>query len=294
MDFKAYLAANARKLDVRLYEHLFENTDAQSVLEELRKYQNSDGGFGHSLESDLRLPSSSALATVVALQYVAKVNSPAYEIVEKAVRYLVTTYNVDKQGWINIPPQADEYPRAPWWNYAYVLSWAGWGNPSAEILGYLLECKAIVSDQPFLNKISDQAIGRLNAITEPEQHEVKCYIRLYERSDKNLQAKLHNKIASHIKMLAKTSPKDWEGYAATPLTFIDSPESPFADVFDKNTLIENAHFIKAQLMGCNHWEPTWEWGQFEDEWVRAKKEWSGKLTVDNLLVLKAFGVGLDG
>lgn len=290
MDFKTYLVANARTLDLRLYEHLFENADAEPILEELSKYQNNDGGFGHSLEPDLRLPDSSALATTVALQYLAKVNAPANELTQKAIRYLVANYNNEKQCWVNIPPEADEYARAPWWNYADVLNWAGWGNPSAEILGYLLENKDIVSDQQLLDRISRQAVDRLNAITEPEQHEVKCYIRLYERSGKELQAKLYDTIATHIKALAKMDSNDWKGYVATPLTFIDSPGSPFVGLFDKQTLTRNANFIKAKLIGGNHWNPTWEWGRFEDEWAKAKKDWSGKLTVDNLTLLRAFGL----
>jgi hypothetical protein len=293
MNFKTYLEANARKLDMYIYEYLFEQADVQSVLDELSKYQNGDGGFGNSLEPDMRLPGSSALATTVALQYLAKVDAPDNELTMKAVRYLVTTYDDKRRRWVNIPPETDKYPRAPWWNYTDVLEWAGWGNPSAEILGYLLENNDIVSNQRFLDEISEQAINRLNMITEPEQHEVKCYIRLYERADAGLQAKLYNRLAAHIKELAKTDPKDWGGYVATPLTFVDSLESPFANLFDKQILIDNASFIKNELVDGNHWKPTWSWGQFEDEWVQAKKDWSGKLTIDNLLLLRAMGTRFD-
>ncbi|HKU18664.1 MAG TPA: hypothetical protein VJP80_05310 [Candidatus Saccharimonadales bacterium] len=293
MNFKTYLEANARKLDQRLYEYLFESAGVQPVFDELSKYQNSDGGFGYSLEPDMRLPDSSALATTVALQYLAKVNALDNEPAQKAVRYLMETYDNERQCWVNIPPKADEYPRAPWWNYADVLSWAGWGNPSAEILGYLLENKDIVNDLQFLDRISKQAVDRLCAITEPEQHEVKCYVRLYERAGKELRTKLYDKIAAHIKALAKTNLKEWEGYVATPLTFVDSPGSPFADLFDKQTLTDNANFIKDKIVDGNHWEPAWQWGRFEDEWPEAKKDWSGKLTVENLLLLKAFEIKLD-
>lgn len=293
MNFKTYLENNARKLDLRLYEYLFENANAQLVFDELSNYQNGDGGFGHSLEPDMRLPDSSALATTIAMQYLAKINTPANELTQKAIQYFVATYDENKKCWVNIPPKADEYPRAPWWDYADVLNWADWGNPSAEILGYLLENKDIVNDQQFLDKVSKQAVDRLFAITEPEQHEVKCYVRLYERAGKELQGKLYDKIAAHIKVLAKTDPTEWEGYAATPLTFIDSPESPFADLFDKQTLIQNINFMKAKLVDGNHWEPTWQWGRFEDDWSQARKDWSGKLTVEHLLLLKAFGVRFD-
>jgi hypothetical protein len=205
----------------------------------------------------------------------------------------VATYDDERQCWVNIPPEADAHPRAPWWNYKDVLKWAGWGNPSAEVLGYLLENAGTVNDQQFLDKTSEQAVSRLNAIVEPEQHEVKCYIRLYERAGKELQAKLHDRLAEHIIQLAKTDPKDWEGYVATPLTFVDSPDSAFAGLFDKQVLADNANFIKSKLVSGDHWEPAWEWGQFEDEWARAKKDWSGKLTVENLCLLKSFGLSIE-
>lgn len=293
MNFKKYLETNARKLDLRLYEYLFEQADAQPVLDELCRFQNVDGGFGNGLEPDLQLPVSSALATIVALQYLSKLGGTGKELARKATQYLATSYNDEKQRWVNIPPEADKYPRAPWWNYADVLNWAGWGNPSAEILGYLLEYADLVNDPILITELSEQAISRLHDITEPEQHEVKCYIRLYERADKTLQVKLQDQIAMHIMLLAKTDQKDWEGYVATPLTFIDSPHSPFADLFDKQLLIDNVLFIKDTLVDSSHWEPTWEWGRFEAEWAQAKKDWSGKLTVDNLMLLRAFGIGFD-
>jgi len=141
--------------------------------------------------------------------------------------------------------------------------------------------------------VSEQAIRRLDEITDPEQHEVKCYIRLYQRADRDLQAKLYDRLAAQIKALAKTDPKDWKGYVATPLTFIDSPDSPFAGLFAKQVLINNANFIKDRIIDGGHWEPAWEWGRFEKEWAQAKQDWSGKLTVENLELLKAFGVKVN-
>lgn len=71
---KPYLEQYARKLDLYLYEYLFEGADSAPVLKELSVYQNADGGFGHALEADLRLPNSSALATTIALQYLSRIN----------------------------------------------------------------------------------------------------------------------------------------------------------------------------------------------------------------------------
>src|SRR5215469_13791066 len=75
MVIQSYLQEHARKLDLALYEYFFGGASPQLVLNELATYQNADGGFGKALEPDLRLPDSSALATVVAFQYVSLINA---------------------------------------------------------------------------------------------------------------------------------------------------------------------------------------------------------------------------
>src|SRR5438477_10688623 len=107
MHSKSYLQAHARKLDLYLYEHLFEDASAQPVLNELAAYQNADGGFGKALEPDLRSPDSSALATTVAFQYLSQITVDADELVGKAIHYLLDDYDDTKKRWINIPPSAD-------------------------------------------------------------------------------------------------------------------------------------------------------------------------------------------
>jgi hypothetical protein len=36
------------------------------------------------------------------------------------------------------------------------------------------------------------------------------------------------------------------------------------------------------------WWPTWKWGQYEDVWPIAEREWAGKITVGCLTTLRAF------
>lgn len=293
MAIKSYLQEHARKLDLYVYEYLFEGASPQRVLNELATYQNADGGFGKALEPDLRLPDSSALATVVAFQYLSLIDaSPDDELVTKAIRYLMDSYDGTRPGWTNIPPTADRFPRAPWWHYESAQIWAEWGNPSAEIFGYLLKYADVAQDGEFVQRLSKQALRRLHEIDEPEPHEVKCYIRLHELATEELQRQLHGPLATHIKRAAKTDPNDWHGYVATPLTFVTSLKSPFAYLFDEQLLLEDAERLRRQMVDDSHWEPTWEWGQFDDDWAVARVEWSGKITVENLRLLSAFGIAI--
>ncbi|MET0779442.1 MAG: hypothetical protein ABWY71_01270 [Candidatus Saccharimonadales bacterium] len=238
---RVYLDKHARKLDLYLYEYLFEGAGSAPVLKELSAYQNTDGGFGHALDADLRLPGSSALATTIALQYLSQIDvNTENPLIADATRYL---------------------------------------------LKYAPDTAA-----GLLQKLSERALQRLHEIDDPEPHEVKCYVRLYQNGGQGLQKLLYELLAKNIKQVVKIDPKDWQGYVPTPLTFVDSPDSPFADLFDESLLLENAKFLQGQMVDNSHWEPTWTWDQFEDDWAKAKLEWSGKLTVDNLQLLKAFGL----
>ena len=62
-----FLAANARVIDQRRYERLFEGGAAQPVRDALAAYRNGDGGFGYALEPDGRAPTSEPIAAEVAL-----------------------------------------------------------------------------------------------------------------------------------------------------------------------------------------------------------------------------------
>jgi len=290
MSIGSYLREHGRPLDLHLYEHLFEGASARPFLDALATYQNADGGFGNALEPDLRLPDSSVLATIVAFQYLSRVDARADELVGRAVRYLVDAYDPAHDGWINVPPAAEEFPRAPWWHYADVLTWAGWGNPSAEVLGYLLERRGLVDDDALLHRLTERAVHRLHEIADPEHHEIKCFVRLYARANDALRSRLREPLAEHIKRATKTDPEDWEGYVATPLVFITSPDAPFADLFDRKLLLANARHLRGQMVDDSHWKPTWDWGQYAEEWATARVELTGKLTVEHLQLLRAFGV----
>jgi hypothetical protein len=39
--------------------------------------------------------------------------------------------------------------------------------------------------------------------------------------------------------------------------------------------------------GC--WAPMWQWGQYEESWPQAEREWKGHLTVKTLRALQNFG-----
>src|ERR1700751_4435539 len=64
----AFVAANARVLDRRRFERLFEDGPAAPVRDAVAAYRNDDGRLGHALEPDCRAPGSQPAPAAMALR----------------------------------------------------------------------------------------------------------------------------------------------------------------------------------------------------------------------------------
>ena len=107
----------ARPIDSALFDYYFEDGTTESVLDELVKYQNPDGGFGRGLEPDIRLGASSPMVTSTGLQYCTAVDADGnHPVVRRAVEYLVDAYESAGRYWPSTPPEVNDTPHAPWWH----------------------------------------------------------------------------------------------------------------------------------------------------------------------------------
>ena len=115
----AFVREQGRDLDRSLLTYYFEGGSAANVLAALAAYQNDDGGFGHGLEPDLRTAASSVIATTVAFQTFRSLQVPAdHPLVRQGIAYLLERYDESRQVWPIIPPEVEDAPHAPWWDYA--------------------------------------------------------------------------------------------------------------------------------------------------------------------------------
>ena len=111
------LKTQARALERSLFEYHFEDGTVDAVVFELGKFQNNDGGFGNALEPDMRSPSSSALATEMGLQTLAKLGVSADDpSVMNAVAYVLNSLDPDTLTWRVVPLDVNDHPHAPWWH----------------------------------------------------------------------------------------------------------------------------------------------------------------------------------
>ncbi len=289
---RTFMLEQARPLEAALFAYHFENGGAADVLAELTRYQNEDGGFGRALEPDFRYAGSSVLATSVALQMLGQLGISADEpLVQGAMRYLLDNLDASRPSWYLIPEFPDDVPAAPWW-HGYVDGGPDGflPNPTAEITGYLWGYPAFAPEDVRL-RLTEASLVWLEQAEEVDMHTLSCYLRLFQTSSLPLEVKerLAGKLRELLATAVVTDPAAWNDYVFTPLHVVDSPDSPFADMFASVIQANLDHLVHTQA-DDGSWPPPWSWGDFfADTWVQARREWAGILMLHNLRVLCNFG-----
>lgn len=289
-----FITRHARPLERALFEYHFNSGTTDQVLDELKKFQNQDGGFGYGVEPDIRMPHSSALVTSVAFQVIREISTPAsHEMVRSGIAYLKTTFNRDISGWEPVPPQVDDYGRAPWWNYKDIgegeqISPLVKANPGAEIVGYLHMFDG-QGDSGTLSEASEIVLSTFDELPDDiEEHAMMCFIRLAEMAPDRIADRLEEKLRRGVRLVSGKTAEDWQGYGGRPLWLAPTPASLLADELVDPIQNELDFLIDTQTEGGS-WQPFWQWGQYEEEEKLAKVEWAGWLTLRNLQALRAWG-----
>ena len=90
-------------------------------------------------------------------------------------------------------------------------------------------------------------------------------------------------------VIIERDPAAWASYSVHPLKVAPRPDSMLAEMLWDDIQVNLDYLIETQTeMGS--WEPNWTWGDlYPDVWPLAKKEWSGHITLENLLTLRAYG-----
>lgn len=289
----SFLKSHTRQLEVARFEAIFEGSDAKNLLDELRKFQNGDGGFGNALEPDFRAEESSALCTSVAFQILRCHQIPESEsVVREGIGYLARTLDRTQLHWRIIPKTTDRRPHAPWWNQdgreaefdVFSL------NPTAEILGYVLEYGDSVFDKGIVSQLMDRVLEELSSLKVIEMHDMLCCLRLLET--RNLPPTVSTKVHDELKRLVADAvtidPEQWKGYCLRPLQVVNDPDSPFIHGLEQSVSL-NLDYEIAEQEHEGSWTPPWSWGdRYPEAWKEAKREWTGVLTFEKLLKFNRF------
>jgi hypothetical protein len=295
---RRFLNTQARPLDRAMFEHRFEGASAEDVVAELAHFQNEDGGFGRALEPDLRTPSSSALATGVALRALKELRCSAdHPMVRAAVRFLLATFDHSTNVWRVVPRDANSFPHAPWWHDEQGSLARTFDDfqiiPRAEIVGLLHHYAALVPAD-WLNEVTEHAVAAIETMEADKfggGGDTLCYA-LSLAETKALPQSFKDRLIPRLRALTVTvvsrDPQEWASYSAPPLKVAPSPHSLIADLLWDDLQVHLDYQIDRQTP-AGTWEPTWSWGDFyPGVWEQARREWRGHLTLEALTALQAF------
>lgn len=291
-----FVEDNGRDLEAARIKHLFLGGASESVMAELERFANGDGGFGNGLEPDFALPESSPMATSIGFQILEETAAPKdHPVAQGAVRYLRRTYEPESFGWLPIPPQVNDYPHAPWWHFTPTdpdsPTETNWGNPTVELAGHLVRFGAPDNGlDHFESALTDEAIRRLlGAGDSMEPHELYCYLRLYDCLPDHRRTMLESKLAALVDAGVCLDAGEWGSYTPQPIDFVQSRDSFLFPRYQR-ALAENISYLLDTVSEDGVWYPTWSWGDnYPEAWERARLEWAGVIAVKHLRAISQFG-----
>ena len=293
-----YIKQQARELEKARLTWDTGHGDESAVMEALSAFQNPDGGFGHGLEPDVRLPDSSAICTSVAMQIMTELAVPAdHPMAHDAITYLIRTHDVTTGAWFQVPPHVDDAPHAPWWDHDPHLE-QQIANPGAELVSAFYRFGHVPARwrEALAEKMVAHAESHHDTLHIPD---LVCYRRLIETTEvpEQMRQRLLSPLRSAVERLfvQNPDPDAWAAMGMGPLTLAPTPDSPFADqVAD---LVQDAlDRLVAEQQPDGSWAPRWSWGDRHPEaWRQAEQEWRGILTLEALRYLHAYGrIELEG
>ncbi len=294
----SYLVTRARPLERALYDYRFEDGPEDAVVDAILPFRNTDGGFGHALEPDVRTATSSALATGIALRIIAELDCPeADQLVPSAIEYLIATLDRKPLTWRPVPHDANEAPHAPWWHDENGTLAKTFGDfriiPRALILGSL-HAYAALMPRELLLQLTDTTIQTISDLPMlgtggGSDLEYVAYLAQAPGLPQPSRALLTERVTAAVPQTVIPDPARWSGYCLTPLRAAPYPTSLGAASI-RDALEAHLDWTIDHQSPDGAWEPTWSWlGRDPDVWPKAEGEWRGILTLETLLSLRAFG-----
>lgn len=212
-------------------------------------------------------------------------------MIAKAVEYLETTFDSNRNGWYSVPSIVNNYPHAPWWEFRNDINMTvidySWGNPTAELIGYVYKYKKYLNNLDIYS-LRNYAITNLNKRTEfNSEHEIISYIHMYDVLDEEFSSQIVDTLKLAVSKLVNINQSEWINYVPTPLKFINL-DSKNCFGIECKFIDQNLDYLIDRLEEDGKILPTWQWDKYLEEWEIAKIEWMGILTLEALLSLLKF------
>ncbi len=277
----AFVADDARVLDRRRFQRLFEDGPASAVRDAVVAYRNEDGGFGHALEPDCRGPGSQPAATEMALRLLDEADAWDEDLVRGACDWLATVAPAEGGAAFVEAAPLEGWPHAPWWVPEE-------GHPASLIATGLiagtLHGRGYV--HPWLDGATEVMWNRIGKLTEPGGYEmfgVLAFLQHVPDRDRAREAfgRVGPLIVEHGLV---TLDPEATGEVHGVLAFAPEPDSLARALFDDATVAAHLDHLARGQRDDGGW--TFNWMAWSPA---AERDWRGFLTVDNLRILRANG-----
>ena len=279
----AFVAANARVLDWRRFQRLFEDGPASAVRDAVAAYRNEDGGFGHALEPDCRAPGSQPAAAEMALRILDEADAWDEDLVRGACDWLAAVAPAEGgAAFVEAGPQAlDGWPHAPWWvpEEDHPASLIATG-----MIAGTLHARGV--SHPWLDGATEVMWNRIGTLSEPGGYEMFGVLGFLQHvPDRNRAREAFSRVGPLIieRRLVALDPEA-SGEVHGVLDFAPEPDSLARALFDDVTVTAHLDHLARAQQDDGGW--TFNWPAWSPA---AERDWRGFLTVDALRLLRANG-----
>jgi len=283
----AFVAANARVLDRRRFQRLFEGGPAAPVRDAVAAYRNDDGGFGHALEPDCRAPGSQPAAVALALRMMDETEAWDEDLVLGACDWLAAVAPAEG-GAAFVEATLAGWAHAPWWVPEE-------GHPASLVatgmIAGTLHARGV--SHPWLDGATEvmwNRIGKLDAglggtatMGGYEMFGVLAFLQ--HVPDRDRAREVFGRVGPLIleRNLVALDPEA-PGEVHGVLSFAPEPDSLARVLFDDATVQAHLDHLAQDQKDDGGW--TFNWPAWSPA---AELDWRGFLTVDALRALSANG-----
>lgn len=265
-----FMECNGRDIDKARFALHFGGGSPEAFLEALAPYQNPDGGFGHALEVDIEAPDSQPFATELALEYCLRGGIAGTQpLVQRAVAYLEETQEED--GCWRFTSEIYAHPLAPWFR--------GWTwpnlNPSCTLAGILREYG--LGSARLHQRVATlfERWQNLGEITEGEFYAVRAYAIYFLPEGELPQREFY--LSGLLWWLIRRHFSNEIADNGHWFEYIRSPHTWVGQRLPAHILQERLARLRAEQSPDGGWPTPYN------------PLWRGPVTINNLLILNAFG-----
>lgn len=273
----------ARLLDRSLFAHLYQGGSRDVVIRALRAYQNDDGGFGHALEPDKRVPDSQPVDVEMALHILDIIAGFDDPMVGQILQFL-PTITTPEGGVPFALPSVMNYPRAPWWNIP--ADPPASLNPTAAIVGLLTKHGI---QHPWIAQATAFCWSAIEASDSEAFHDLMPMITFLEHAADQPRAERQlPRIGERMlqRQLVAFDPAP-VGYVKGPLDWAPTPASYCRRLFSDTQIAASLQQLQQRQQSDGGWPITWA-----PISQAVAYEWRGWVTIEALRILQAYGVAL--